>query len=294
MTISAQFLPNYGYRYSRSGISILCHSIISAKKDVVLTSAQINNTFNRIDTLLEAISVYESHEEISDQNAITQLSDFEELNDGPFYKFVNNSTLKSMRNSSFRFGSIQYYRDIEATGSKDEMEGRTNLILRTKRQQHLWPMVAGYNFAIFCGTTQSTHTDLMRASFGDNLIRIPSAKRFAEIAVRVLGAKRYYLHRVIYRDRKIFRCAKTLRNLKISESDGWINDLLFEFLYESGTMPSLFIKPTRFQSQQEIRLAFEMGEDLPKFREVRSADLAECIEEVPIEASTSRLLWPKY
>jgi hypothetical protein len=140
--------------------------------------------------------------------------------------------------------------------------------------------LTNYNFAIFCGTAQAMSTDLMRGRFGNRLVKIHSAKRFAEIARELLGAKKYHLHKVIYRNRKMHRSDKTLRNFKISASDGLMNEPLFGALYESGFLPSLFIKPVRFQVEQEIRIAFELNEDIPNFISKRNADLAKCIEVV--------------
>src|SRR5262245_32765981 len=37
-----------------------------------------------------------------------------------------------------------------------------------------------------------------------------------------------------------------------------INDSMFEFLYKRSFLPSLYVKPTRFSVEQELRLVFEM------------------------------------
>jgi hypothetical protein len=59
-----------------------------------------------------------------------------------------------------------------------------------------------------------------------------------------------------------------------------ITDSEFEFLYENSLLPSLYVKPTRFSVEQELRLDFEMPNDVPLTTRITNKGLVRHIETV--------------
>jgi hypothetical protein len=51
-----------------------------------------------------------------------------------------------------------------------------------------------------------------------------------------------------------------------------LNGALFNLLYKNTFLPSLFVKPTRFSGEEELRLAFEMPRDVPPPLVLRTND----------------------
>jgi hypothetical protein len=83
-----------------------------------------------------------------------------------------------------------------------------------------------------------------------NIIRITKLREFAE-AVRVqIGAKRFYFNHVIYTDLKLFRHT-TLKSIPLARpgvpsqnfDPSLIDERVFDLLYGSSFLPSLFMKP---------------------------------------------------
>ena len=96
----------------------------------------------------------------------------------------------------------------------------------------------------------------MSARFGPRIIRIANLKLFAEAVQSLLGAKKFYFNTVVYNDLKMFRI-NTLKTVRLSQTEPpgnfdfeLISEAIFELLYGNSFLPSLFMKPTRFQSRK--------------------------------------------
>jgi len=111
--------------------------------------------------------------------------------------------------------------------------------------------------------------DEMSKRFGPHIIRIKNLRAFAEEVQAILGARRFYFNHVSYNDLKMFR-TRTLQTLRLSQVDppenfdpNLVTDTVFDLLYKNSFLPSLFMKPTRFLMENELRLVFEMPADVP-------------------------------
>ncbi len=143
-----------------------------------------------------------------------------------------------------------------------------SLLITTPEVQIFAALVSGYNFELFCGTSHLENKELMSTKFGRNIIRIKSARRFADSVTQIIGAKRYHFNRVAYDDLKLFK-TKTLnrfnfaRNKLSTDFDpAAIDDKLFKFLCAKSFFASLFMKPLRFVDESELRIAFELSKDV--------------------------------
>jgi hypothetical protein len=148
------------------------------------------------------------------------------------------------------------------------MEGLSNIVFQSPK--HVWAMslASGYNFGVFCGTSSLTMRGEMSKQFGPHIIRIKNLRAFAEEVQVLLGARRFYFNHVSYNDLKMFR-TKTLQTLRLSRDDppgnfdaNLVTDAVFELLHKNSFLPSLFMKPTRFSKENELRLVFEMPVDI--------------------------------
>ena len=102
-----------------------------------------------------------------------------------------------------------------------------------------------------------------------------------------MGAKRFFFNHVIYNDLKLFY-VETLKSFTPSKANApndnfdpqCINDSIFDLLYDSSFLSSLFMKPKRFSIEQELRLVFEMPKDVPDVLRINDRGLVRHIEVV--------------
>jgi hypothetical protein len=281
MTIRYEFERDAGYRFYNGDVSLLLHAFASLKERAIATNVDLNNIFRRINKYLQTVSGYSPEQQ--GFSRILSVDEFSKFEDTAFYKFLPNTSLEYIMADSFQFGSIEYYRNVEAPSSKDTMEGLSNLVFSTPRRLICISLASGYNYCIFCGTSRLDNSGLMSKRFGPNIIKIAKLRPFAEEAKSILGAKRVFLSRVIYNDLKLFR-TKTMKSLNVTTpskdnfSPEAINENFFDFLYDSSFLSSLFMKPTRFSPEQELRLVFEMPKDVPNALRVGDKGLLKHVE----------------
>ena len=87
-----------------------------------------------------------------------------------------------------------------------------------------------------------------------------------------------------YSDLKLLRI-KTLHRFNVAASNAnkdfdscIIDDKLFDFLYDNSFLPSLFMKPLRFADESELRIVFELPNDVPGHVRISDKRLLEQIE----------------
>jgi len=268
MAIRNSFEPNAGYRFFRNEVSVLLHAAARFKRDAVVTNIDLFNFFRRLNRFLEDVGAYEF--ERQGPSKLMAAENFSDLkSDAVFYKFMSDSTLNHLMSGSFHLGSIAYYRNIEKQNSKDAMEGLANIAFQAPGNVFGLSLASGYNFGILCGTSKLDRRAEMSDRFGPRIIKITNLRRFAEELKALFGAKRFYYNQVVYNDIKLFR-AKTLKTIRLSSQEppgnfepSLINEAIFDLLYETSFHPSLFMKPTRFAIEEELRLVFEMPTDVP-------------------------------
>lgn len=267
MPIRYQFQSDEGFRFYRDELSLLLHAAVRFKQSAIVTNIDLFHLFEQLNKFLQFVGAYD-REKIEARNLISA-EHFVDLQEPTFYKFLPDSSAKYVKDDSFQFGSIRYYRDIEQQQSKDSLEGLANIAFKTPKHLVCMSLASGYNFAIFCGTATLDRRNEMGKKFGPNIIRIRKLKDFAE-AVRVqIGAKRFYFNQVIYDDLKLFR-HPTLKSIPLNRpgapNDNFdpslIDERIFDLLYDASFLPSLFMKPTRFSGEQELRLVFELDRDV--------------------------------
>jgi hypothetical protein len=98
------------------------------------------------------------------------------------------------------------------------MEGLSNIAIKTRKHLFGMSLASGYNFGIFCGTSNLSRHSEMSQRFGPRIIKIVNLRTFAEEVQSLLSAKRYYFNHVIYNDLKMFRI-KTLKSILLSRTE---------------------------------------------------------------------------
>jgi hypothetical protein len=267
MTVRNIFETNARFRFFKENVSVLLHTSARFKRDAIVTNLDIFDLFKRLNRYLEAVGTYDRESQRT--STLMSAEKFPDMNEVEFYKFLSPSSLEYYRSGSFQFGSIQFYRDIENQNSRDRMEGFANIVFQSPK--HVWAMslASGYNFGAFCGTSSLKMRDEMSKQFGPHIIRIKHLRVFAEEVQALLGARRFYFNHVSYNDLKMFR-TRTLQTLRLSRDDppgnfdpNLVTDAVFDLLYKGSFLPSLFMKPVRFSTENELRLVFEMPADVP-------------------------------
>jgi hypothetical protein len=276
MTIRHEFEPNEGWRFFKDDVSILLHAYGRFRLDAIVTSSQLFAFFKSLNRFLKDIGAYD--QERQGVSELMTADHFPNPNEIEFYKFLPERSLRYYRDGTFQFGSIQYYRDVEHQNSRDSMEGLSNIAIKTPKHLFGMSLASGYNFGIFCGTSNLSKRQEMSTRFGPHIIKIANLRHFAEEAQSILGAKRFYFNRVIYNDLKMFR-VKTLKQIRLSRTEPrgnfdpqLIDNAIFDLLYDNSFLASLFMKPTRFSIEEELRLVFEMPKDVSPPYVLRKTD----------------------
>ena len=282
MTVKYSFEPDRGYRFTKEEISLLFHASARFRNNAVVTSLDLFHFFKALNRFLAEVGAYD-HEKVATCEAL-DIDHFPNLTNATFYKFLPERSLQYYIDGSFQFGSVEYYRSIEQQNSRDRMEGLCNIALKTRTHLFGMSLASGYNFGIFCGTASLNKQEEMSERFGPRIIKISRFKEFAEEVKQRLNAHRFYFNHVRYNDLKMFR-AKTLKSVQLSRDEppenfdpSLINDLAFDLFYEKSVLPSLFIKPSRFSVEEELRLVFEMPRDVPEVLRINDKDLLKYIE----------------
>jgi hypothetical protein len=278
MTVRHTFEPNAGYRFYKEEVSLLLHAAARFKQAAVITNYDMLKLFQRLNRYLKDVGAYDAERQ-GVSNIMTS-NHFPDPTDVEFFKFMPKKSLEYYLQGSLQLGSIEYYRTIEQQNSKDSLEGLSNIAVTTRNHLFAVSLASGYNFGILCGTATLNRRTEMSQLFGTHIIKIRNLKSFAEDVKSLFGAKRYYFNRDIYNDLKMFRM-KTLKSIRLSRTEppgnfdpDLIGDNVFDLLYEGSFLPSLFIKPTRFSIEEELRLVFEMPTDVPPPHVLRKTDEA--------------------
>jgi hypothetical protein len=260
VTVRRACEPDRGFRFTKGEVSLLLHAAARFRQTAAVTDVDLFNLFKRINKFLINVGAYEDERLVT--SAPMDADHFSDINNAVFYKFLPESSLQYYVHGSFQFGSIQKYRTIEQQNSKDSMEGLCNIAIKTRKRLFGMSLASGYNFGIFCGTSTLNRRDEMTERFGPRIIKIVHLREFAEEAKQLLNAQRFYFNLVVYDDLKMFR-TKTLKSIRLSRDGPLIDDRVFDLLYDKSFLPSLFMKPTRFSMEEELRLVFEMPQDVP-------------------------------
>jgi len=176
---------------------------------------------------------------------------------------------------------------------QDRHEGASTFHLTHDDNQLNVTIVSGLNCALFCGTSSldGPEHSRMLEQFGAKRIKIDPLKDFISIVKPHLGAFSARTHDVKYTDLKNYTAefpgierfgeisrlggSSDLNRRKLRK----LNEAFFSTFYKYGFMPSLFSKPTSYESERERRIVFETISNLrePTIR-VSDKSLLDCVK----------------
>ena len=279
--IKSKFLKYKGFLHTKNNISLLAQFFSITKENIRLTDAEKAKMSNAIvDYLLNVGNLKRYPENID--NILVR--DIFTPSTGHIYKYINEQVYNDFISKGiFRLGSIKYYQAVENDRIKDEFEGFTNLFLDYINRELMVTLFSGYNFAIFCGTSNynsnSNNSEDMKNKFGRIILKISDPIEFGNIIKETLRAKSYYCYEIKYSARKIFSIDFGNERFDHTFKDKYeITPELFDIFYNNSFFPSLFIKPEFFSDEKEIRIAFEMDRDIDDPIDIENKDLLKYIE----------------
>ena len=273
--ISRTFIKHVGFKYTLNSRSLVIQLISMTKENQQLTNDKIKAFIKATSKYLEQITNKDNLQELfGDLNfAIKEPTDYNE----PFYKFIHKETYDNyICKGKHRLGSLKYYREIEKYGSRDEKEGFSNLIINSGNRQILTSVISGFDKYIFCGTSNLDKQKYMSQNFGGYVLKITNIESFADKVSKAIGAIDWQVRKVRYSDYKAYITDSLITDLNGVNPD--LSDELFNILYKISETPSVFCKPKRFSTEQELRLAFTMGRDVKKILNFDNIGLLDDIE----------------
>ena len=271
MPIRRVFEQYRGFRYYKNNTSILIKAIARTKIDSSLTKEQQISEGQAMLNYFSSMGKWGNQEK--EDGLILHPENFTEFESQCFYKYISESVYKQyILKGIFQLGSINYYRDTENKKIQDKMEGYSNLVINSNQRQVSIYLMSGFNFYIFCGTTSSNINDQMVKKFGQKIIEVPNIISFAKAIQKSIGAIRFYINTVQYSDLKIFSFTDNTFDAETSVSPD-INENVFDCLYNYSFLPSLFVKPSGFSDENEIRIVFEMPIDTKRYIRITNKGL---------------------
>lgn len=268
------FIKNQGFRYDLDGKSLLIQIITMTKPNQKLSEEKLKSLIKATSGYLEKVGDIPLTESFQGELFEDCSSDTSSMT---FQKFISKETYTQyISKGSFQLGSLGYYRTIENKSSRDEKEGFSNLIIDSGDRQIFTSVISGYDKLILCGTSSNESSNFMRQNFGDCVMTIPNISSFAKRFKNHIGAKKWDLKKVQYNDFKAGQIRKNIKDLSGVSPN--ISKELFEILIDLSEDASLFIKPFRFQPENELRLVFSMNRNVEEREFYKLPDLLDEIE----------------
>jgi hypothetical protein len=261
-----RFEPDQGYHFYRDNHSILIRAMSYGRR---LTDDQTASYVRGTNRFMDALKSVDAPIPTLTKPLVE--SDFADHSDQPLYKYVSDSTWTYLSEGSFQFGTAKYYRETPNINVQDRHEGASTFHLTHDDNQLNVTIVSGLNCALFCGTSSldGPEHSRMLEQFGAKRIKIDPLKDFISIVKPHLGAFSARTHDVKYTDLKNYTAefpgierfgeisrlggSSDLNRRKLRK----LNEAFFSTFYKYGFMPSLFSKPTSYESERERRIVFE-------------------------------------
>jgi hypothetical protein len=179
-------------------------------------------------------------------------------------KYVDDYSVDYYKDGYIKLGTIQEYQTIEDSNRKDDLEGYSTIKYNLNNKDIVTSAKSGYNYLIFCATIKSNSIYHLE-KFGKNQVNINNIRTFSELIKKCVNAKSYEIQRIHYNNYKTTIFRNNLLNDKIDLNKNCLNDEYhYDLLLKLLKYPSLFIKPTNFSKEEEVRIVFEMPKDLSK------------------------------
>ena len=273
-----EFIKGKGFKLIEGGISIMSLAEAHVKKGKKLPNP-LSFAINVLQLIRSLDPDNNTQDKVTLENnpRIFSIQDFKEIDDEYLFKYISEDSWRFYLKNSIRLGTISDYQTIENEQARDVFEGYTVINTQTKERDVYSTVIGGFNHYIFCTTDNGgkiTPIPDMEDKFGKVLLRV-SWKPLVEKICKLIGARSYKAHQVVYSNAKLFNAGSL--NVTIEEKV-MFNPILFTSLVNSSFLPCLFIKPTEFNPEHETRITFEMANDVKEPENIIVPDLNNYIE----------------
>jgi hypothetical protein len=279
-----KFIKHTGFQHFHDKKSLISQLLTIGKENI-----EFNPAHQAV--IIKAFDEYQNYQrkkktKIADGFQLIPM-ELEEYENKPFYKFISKSIYNDfISKGKFRLGSLKLYREIEDYKARDEREGCVNLIFKMGNRYILSSVISGFNHYIFCGSHSIDNAEVKSNNFGDYIMKISNVKSFAEAVKRAIGAKKWDLKKIIYQDFKASYFEIPMDNELLSSllNEKFVmTPKFFNLLYESSKTSSLFVKPSYFKPEEELRITFTMEKDVKKFLDFHNQGLLNYIEFIKVK-----------
>lgn len=178
----------------------------------------------------------------------------------PIYRYIKPYIFdKYIKKGEWQLGNVSQYRKIEDINRHDQHEGFFVLHLNINGFRFIQAVSAGFNCLILC-CTDLKDSAWHYTRFGEIKITIPNPNAFARAIARAIGARAWYIYKMLYTDLKTYINHSPISNNEINPKR-LVSDEYIKEVYNQSLIPSVFIKPNRFKVESEVRIVFEMSKD---------------------------------
>jgi hypothetical protein len=256
-----QFIQDVGHKYTIDKKSIILQLFSVTKENKPLADSELKTFIKIMNQYFDAISNNKNSIRDYFGEIMTPLS-INQIENQAFYRFISPEEERRLKKGNFQLGSLQKYREIEDQNRRDEFEGISSIIIKSNNREVFTTVLTGFNYYILCGTCEMNNSEYMSEKYGSKILRISNVKSFSNAVCKSIGAKKWYLQKVQYSDFKAYKIEHEIKTLETSNLS--FNEEIFDILYKHSFFPSIFVKPTRFNTEKELRLIFEMPKDVRK------------------------------
>jgi hypothetical protein len=196
---------------------------------------------------------------------------------GPFSKYLKPEIFnRFLAKGNWQLGNINLYRNTENQKIRDDYEGFSVLHFNINDYPVSQVCTGGYNYLMFCGT-KSSGSQKHIEQFGEMELIFPDINKFAEKVANHINAESYIIQEVQYNSLKSYQISERIENKEVEINGRILSPAYFDILKKYHIFPSLFVKPTGFQTEEEVRIVFKMKKDYNKPFKFKNKELLKFI-----------------
>ena len=279
---SADFehIPGVGYRFIGDGRSAILAQLSITKADMQFSNSELFQHGVAMQTLFDEIKGLPEQSYI--YGGVFEKADFPHYTGEYGYKFVTQEAYDQfISQGSFLLSSLTRFRDFEDQGNPagDRFEGSAHSAYAVADRQLTVSTLSGFDTHIFSATSDLENAAEMKSKFGGLVLRI-RIRPFAKLLARAVHASPAEIRSVRYADLKLYRSELSLA--EVADFPPNLTPRLAKALRWRGRLPSIFAKPSRFESEREVRIAITMPSDVEYQTTIQDGRLLDHVELVDI------------
>ena len=275
-----EHIPHIGWRFIGDGRSVILAQLSITKPDMQFSDTELFQHGAAIQTFFDNIKGVPEQSYID--GGVLQKGDFPRYSGEYGYKFVTQETYDQfVSNGSFLLSSLTRFRDFEDQGDPagDRFEGSAHSAYSVADRQLTVSTLSGFDTHIFSLASDLENAAEMKSKFGGLVLRI-RIQPFAKLLARAVHASPAEIRPVRYADLKLYRSELSLA--EVADFPPNLTSRLAKALRWRGRLPSIFAKPSRFESEREVRIAITMPSDVEYQTAIQDGRLLDHVELVDI------------